>query len=402
MEGKGEMENRIGVVDRLRGLCLFGILMANMLIFQYGIYGKDQLSVYSVSSMDQVVHGVLKVFVETSFMPIFAFLFGYGLIKMTESLDRKGLPRKRFLVRRFIGLIIIGIFHGTLLWEGDILLSYGMTGFVLLLFMGRRSKTLKIWALLLFVIIGGLGLGGTSLVTSEEEQLVMDEYVKQTEIIYGSGTFGEIMDHRLNEDPLMMTGGELVVLLILSPILTLPMFLFGMVAAKERWFYEVRTRTTKWRRKAVLFVGLGIALKAMNEIWPDFIGSGVGYALGGPVLAFGYIFGFTLWLSSRHSIFTKGLERVGRLSLSNYILQTIICVSVFYGFGFGWFGELGMLTGVALSVLIFSAQWFISLLYLSKFQTGPLEKPLRMWTYFSWNGKAKPNVGKREDRTFTA
>lgn len=88
-------QNRVGLIDGLRGFSLFGILMANMLIFQYGIWGKEEIAAYAMSSLDTGVIKLVKLFVESSFMPIFTFMFGFSLIKLKESLEAKGLKQKR-------------------------------------------------------------------------------------------------------------------------------------------------------------------------------------------------------------------------------------------------------------------------------------------------------------------
>lgn len=116
---------RSTAVDAIRGLSLLGILMANMLIFQYGMFGKDELHFFQPSTLDLISHDMLKVFVEGSFMPIFTFLFGYSMIKMRESLIGKGLKYGRSFFRRSVLLIVLGLLHSIFIWEGDILLFYG-------------------------------------------------------------------------------------------------------------------------------------------------------------------------------------------------------------------------------------------------------------------------------------
>ncbi|WP_243293123.1 DUF418 domain-containing protein [Bacillus sp. FJAT-47783] len=382
------MIKRIKAVDALRGLSLFGILLANMLIFQYGIYGKDEISFYSPSRIDELTHKGLSIFVESSFMPIFAFLFGYGIIKMKESLEDKGLKVKRHLIRRFLFLLLLGGLHSAFLWEGDILFFYGMTGFLLLVFINRKKKTLIIWALITLSLTGVLGYGSGDFTSTHEEKAAMNEYLEKTFEIYGSGTFTEIMEHR-KEDPLPLPNEMIFILLLMSPIVTLPMFLFGMVAAKAKWFHNLKEKRSFRMKRATVLLILGLTLKTIKFVIPDSDLAGVGYALGGPILAFGYIFTFSLLLSKEQSLIIKGFESVGRLSLTNYLLQTVICVTIFYGYGFGLFGKLGVLAGVGLAVVIFSFQWLGSLLYLKIFKTGPIEKILRMWTYLSWSGKAK-------------
>ena len=132
--------SRVKAIDALRGFSLLGILLANMLIFQYGIWGKDELQYYSVSPTDKVFYYVIKIFVESSFMPIFTFLFGYSMIKMNQSLQMKGMKIKRTFIKRSIILVVIGFLHSEFLLEGDILLFYGCMMIFLLMFLNLLLK----------------------------------------------------------------------------------------------------------------------------------------------------------------------------------------------------------------------------------------------------------------------
>lgn len=83
---------RITVVDGICGVRLLGVLMANVLIFQYGLWGKDELHLFSPSLLDISTYSFLKLMVEGSFMPIFTFLFGFSMVKLKESLERRDWP----------------------------------------------------------------------------------------------------------------------------------------------------------------------------------------------------------------------------------------------------------------------------------------------------------------------
>ncbi|QBK24462.1 DUF418 domain-containing protein [Ureibacillus thermophilus] len=90
-------------------------------------------------------------------------------------------------------------------------------------------------------------------------------------------------------------------------------------------------------------------------------------------------------------------KSIGRLSMTNYLFQSLICTTIFYGYGLALFGKLGVFTGIILAVVIFRCQAFISRLYLKKWKIGPFEKLMRIGTYLSWNGKVKPNTKKVEN-----
>ncbi len=381
---------RTTVIDAIRGFSLLGILMANILIFQYGVYGKDELHLFNPTSWDLIGHDMLKIFVEGSFMPIFSFLFGFSMIKMKDSLTAKGLKFGRNIVRRSILLIILGFLH-SLLWEGDILLFYGTITFFLLMFVNRKPKTLMIWGSVFLLLSIGISYGSYN-PTPEDAQRMMS-YVKETIDLYGTGTYSEIMYHRINSDPLGLPGWVVpIVLFILVPLILGALFLFGMAAAKRGRFMSPGTEKKLYLRYAVICVPVGIAAKTMSVI----LGTGHTWstlmqAAGGQILAIGYIylFAFLYAHSSEKSVIVRSFEAVGRMSLTNYLMQTFICVLIFYGFGIGLFGKLGVLPGILLALMIYTAQAVFSLLILNRFRIGPVEWLLRIGTYWSWSGRPK-------------
>ncbi|MPY19143.1 DUF418 domain-containing protein [Paenibacillus glucanolyticus] len=382
---------RSTAVDAIRGLSLLGILMANMLIFQYGMFGKDELHYFQPSTLDQISHDMLKVFVEGSFMPIFTFLFGYSMIKMRESLINKGLKYGRSFFRRSVLLIVLGLLHSIFIWEGDILLFYGAIGLFLVLFVKRKVKTIMIWGVLLLTLVSLFGYGSVEPVAGETER--MESYVKQSIEVYGSGTYSEILNFRSTEEmPIDLPDWLMLLVILIAPLMSAPMFLFGMVAAKRGRFLHPSMEIKLYLRWALLVpVGLGLKTAAVmlgtTHSW-----SGVFTMLGGPLLALGYLYLFaSLYaFSSQQSIVIRAFEAVGRMSLTNYLSQSVVCVLIFYGFGLGLFGKLGVLQGTLLAVLIYSVLAAGSLLWLKRFRSGPVERLLRMGTYWSWSGRAKP------------
>lgn len=373
---------RIGSIDGIRGWSLFGILLANLLIFQYGIYGKDEISYFDLSQSNLFSYYFVKIFIEGAFMPIFTFLFGYSLILLRNSLERKKLRIKWHLFRRFIVLMILGGLHSTFLWEGDILFVYGLMGIFLLMFVNRKPKTLLIWGVLLFATFSIISLfdSGEEFELTNPEK--METYLDETMSIYGAGTYAEIKDHRNNVDPMELSGGEAVLLLILMPVLLVPMFLFGMYAAHRKWLLDPLKKKQQYLIWLLILIPLGLLLKAapylFNEAGWSFGMSGI----GGTVLPIGYICLFAFAYSKLHTRrLLSGFENVGKLSLTNYIMQTVICTFIFYGYGFGLFAKLGVTASLFLGIFIFSVQVMASTLYLKIFNQGPLEKLMRVFVY---------------------
>ncbi|MED3645280.1 DUF418 domain-containing protein [Halalkalibacterium halodurans] len=377
------MNERIQTIDVLRGLCLFGILQANLLIFQYGIWGKDEISLFSLSPFDTMSYYAVKLFIEASFMPIFAFLFGYGMVIMRErSMERDGKP-KRKLARRFLFILFLGYLHSTFLWEGDILLTYGMICFILLLFVARKKKTILIWATILLVLSSLFGLGAEIAADSDEE---VTSYIKTTNHVYQTGTYLDIKAHRNTSDPgdlLDMPKEAFLFISVFAIVLITPMFLYGMYAAKRKWFVHPTQEQGRYR-KGLLFIPVGVTLKALPLLFSGIPVLGVLSLPGSYVLAFGYIFliayCFAKWRS--HPLF-RAAANVGKLSLTNYLLQTVVCTFIFYGYGLGLFSRLGVFFGILLGIVLFSLQLIGSTYYLKTRKSGPFEWLLRAFTHWT-------------------
>jgi uncharacterized protein len=363
-----------------------------MLIFQYGMHGKDLLHLFHVTTVESTAHKFVQLLVEGSFMPIFTFVFGFGMIKMKESLNAKNRKAGLPLLRRFALLGVIGFLHSTFLWEGDILLYYGMIGILLLIFMNRKPKTLIIWSCVLLTLVGLLGIfpGNKEAKSTQETNQRIEAYVKNTVTLYAEGSYAEIKHDRATADPMGKSPAEMLVLTMIAPMLHMPLFLLGMYAAKRQWFADPEQKSAIYRKYMLIFLPLGLLFKSYHLLYPEEIGAGTGLLVGGSLLSIGYMmaFAFTYSKFSSTRLF-EYFEAVGKLSLTNYLMQTVICTTIFYGYGLGWFGKIGIILGCVLAFLIYVLQMLISIWYNSHFKSGPIERILRMWTYFSFSGKAK-------------
>ncbi|MFA9560306.1 DUF418 domain-containing protein [Evansella sp. AB-rgal1] len=382
---------RIQLIDSIRGLSLLGILIANMLIFQYGMYGKDEIT-FPLSSFDSTFHTLLKISVEGSFMPIFAFLFGFGLIKMKENLELNQIGVKRTFFRRFLFLVVLGFLHGTYLWEGDILFSYGLAGIFLLLFLKRKPKTILVWAIVLFTALSIMGYGSVSSSIVEDPDKI-NEYINDANQVYSEGTYLEVKDFRNNVDPLEALGltDELIVILfLLVPFITAPPFLVGMYAAKKGWFTKP-TEEIGFYKKGTILLPIGLIFKALYYLLPNQDWTGIAFTAGSTLLSLGYIFLVSyLYIAWNKNALFPWFSYVGRLSLTNYLVQTVIFTTIFYGYGFGFFGKLGVFYGFLLCLVTYFIQALLSKYYLKYCKVGPIERIVRSVTYFSLSGRPKP------------
>lgn len=379
-EGAVELKgSRVEFIDSLRGFSLLGILIVNMLNFQYD-YDFEKMFDSSFWGQEFGVY-VTEILFQGSFYPIFSFLFGYSFIKLIESTKAKGLNTNAIVVRRGFGLIVLGMLHYIFIWNGDILLYYGACTFFLMMFLRSRIKTMLIWA--------GV-LGALSLVVLP----YMMKFVYGTDDlltdVYAKGDYGDILLSRITveDDMMIVTMILAIVTITLMPILGFlfgtimvgPFALLGMAIGKKGHLTE-EDRGMAYRKGWVWMIIIGLALKFATFIdapWSEMV-----LTLGAYVLTIGYIQAFIVFYYSKAA---QGLKRLlaglGRLSLSNYLAQSIICTTIFYSYGLGLFGQLGSMFGLLLAVGLYTAQLFISYLYLKKWRRGPVEWLMGKWVYW--------------------
>nr|WP_239646681.1 DUF418 domain-containing protein [Bacillus zhangzhouensis] len=371
--------SRVELIDSLRGFSLLGILIVNMLNFQYD-YDFEKMFDSSFWGQEFGVY-VTEILFQGSFYPIFSFLFGYSFIKLIESTKAKGLNTNAIVVRRGFGLIVLGMLHYIFIWNGDILLYYGACMLFLMMFMSSWIKTMLIWS--------GV-LGALSLVVSPYMMKLVHGTDELLTDVYAKGDYADILLSRITveDDMMIVTIILAIVSITLMPILGFlfgtmtvgPFALLGMVIGKRGHLTE-EDRGMAYRKGWVWVIVVGLALKCATFIdapWSEFV-----MVLGGYVLAIGYIQAFIVFYYSKAA---EGLKRLlaglGRLSLSNYLAQSIICTTIFYSYGLGLFGQMGSMFGLLLAVGLYTAQLFISYLYLKKWRRGPVEWMMGKWVYW--------------------
>lgn len=352
------------------------------------MWGKQELDMNTLSKLDFLSLRFIQIAVEFTFLPIFTLLFGYSLIKLVEAIKKRREKTRWHLVRRAIGLVVIGYIHSTYIWEGDILLFYGMMLFILLPFVYRKPKTLFIWGAIFFFLMSPFGYGMHE--QTKENRVEMQQYIAEAKDVYQNGTYSEIREFNNTvippgfDDPFY-----LFLLLVLAPFSMISLFLIGMGMAKIQ-FFKHPNREKRYYVIGTFLVPVGLALKALSfnsniEAW-----SAILLQMGGQMLALGYVSLFALLYSkySRNFMFSA-FESVGKLSLTNYLMQSVICTFVFYGYGLSFFARMGVFNSIILGLVIFAVQCGLSTIYIRYFKRGPIEQILRMWTNFSFNGNLK-------------
>ena len=415
---------RIRQVDILRGVALLGILIINI---EYFAYPEETLfdpsRIGGFEGLDFWVWRLKTWFFSQKMMSIFSMLFGAGLILMAARAEEAGKPFRKIYYRRTLLLIVFGLMHAYLLWFGDILFAYGVCGLVIYLFRRKSPRTLVIIAVVSFLIGAVIMLGAGNMInfmrntaeeatelTAQGEELsslqasmmeawseikvefnpTQDKLQKSIEI-YGNGSFVEIFKKRAVQSLTMQT--QAFLFMILWQVLGL--MLLGMALLKAKVITGERSiRFYTIQAVIGLSVGLGLSILAAEmqigggfDMIDYFRGGGPIMMFASAVAAIGYI-GLIMLISKTD---TRGfikdrLAAVGRMALTNYLLQSIVCTTIFYSYGLGLFGEVNR----APAMLIVFGVWIIQLLYskwwLERYKFGPVEWLWRSLTY----GKKQP------------
>jgi uncharacterized protein len=381
---------RIAHIDVLRGMAVFGILLVNVWSFVWGFGALRYGAIAEPSWLDRGVVFAVALLAEQKFYPIFAFLFGAGFALQARSLRRRltdQIEVRAALRRRFRWLLGCGMLHGLLLWAGDILTVYGAAGFLLLHLLDARLRlvraSLRNWGLLWLIVLAAsvalsLPSAGQDADDARQEQAIAYiEDAQEARAIYTEGTAGEAAVQRLS-DYLAVTSGSL----LLVPHLMV-LFLLGICSVRLGWLTAPRRHALLWRRvRGIgLLVGLPLnlawaaaaATEAANPLAAPAWGE-LAYALlplGGSLLAAAYVATLLLARGPLMRLASAWLAPVGRMSLTNYLMQSLLGVCLLQGTALGAQVSPAWLLPIALAIMLL--QSLASRWWLSRYAQGPME-----------------------------
>jgi uncharacterized protein len=390
---------RIVILDILRGIALLGVVIANIWLWFSGIFFQlpGIRGELVQLSLDAVVFNGIGVLVSGKAVATFSFLFGLGFAVQMLRAEERGVAIAPVYRRRLAVLLLFGVAHGLFLWYGDILALYAMLGFALLLFRKRADRTLLVWAGILLVALP-LVMGAVPLVMSllgrempSPDMAEISEARVAALTAFQSGVFWQIFPENLKMLQFFYVTPKAVIWTLFS----LGLFLLGLYAGRRRFFENVEAHREGFRRVALWGMAVGLAcsltLGAMYIRFPweavaaepqlAFLNSALA-TFGTVPLAFGYIATATLLL--QRSAWRRRLAHfapVGRMALTNYLMQTVLCLLIFYGYGAGLIGQVGAAASLGIGLLIFAMQMAWSPWWLARFHFGPAEWLWRSLTY---------------------
>src|SRR6056297_2263713 len=382
--GPRPTKQRIVVLDAVRGLALFGILMVNAPLFFWPSQFIPLGGIPAPTFVDDAATALVRFGFEGKFVTIFSLLFG---IVVALQLSR-GHPA-RLIVRRLLLLALFGAAHITLFWWGDILLHYAVLGLALVATRRWPARRLVRTAFILLAVPVVLQLGlaalGSLSATSPEGAAAFEAAMAESDAALAAEG-REALAVYAGSDVVAAAGlrwrdwGFSTVGTLFSGMLfiVVAMFFFGAAADRWRWLF-VRTLPVAVIANALYAWGsLSGALYGFGT-WPAALAS-IAFVVGAPSGALAITTGAALALRSEGPV-ARSLAAVGRLALSTYLAQSLVMTTLAYGYGLGLYGTITHGQAVGLAIVLFALQVPLAVLYARRFRFGPAEWLWRAGTY---------------------
>ena len=364
--------------DVLRGFALLGILVVNI---QFMALSSDQgaRGEWTQGLVNGGATWIIAAIFAGKFYLLFSFLFGYS----SSYIIKNDKANRRRWIKRCFALMAFGAIHFTLLWHGDIIFVYGLFGLLLLAFLFRTDRVIKIWTRVIYAVSGLLiTLVAVSLLIQERyfPERINDEYIEpRLDEVLRSGTFIEAISPRIE---LWVFG--VITGIFLQGGLAFAAFLLGMRLARSN-FLSANHDQGQNARMIKLGMSIGLPVQALaafllvrNEQTSEpseavylstlFLGF-----LTAPLLSMAYV-GIIRKLVIAKPQAVSWMASAGKMSLTNYISQSALTSIIFGAWGFGLFQELQIWSVLLLAISIWLTLTYFSTLWLKRFNQGPLEK----------------------------
>lgn len=381
--------NRIDLLDVYRGFAILGIFVVNIVIMHSTFVNQDEFAKQWTSNIDKITEWVLQFFFYTKFFPIFSLLFGLGIsMQALKMFEKKTLSFSFFLRRMFI-LFLIGVFHILFLWSGDVLNIYAILG-LLTTFLIKRSNRLILGLsiiILFFPFYDTILEFLFNLIGFQPGIYLNDQTGESINQIIKYGSYLEGLELRaleyLSNIPLLFG--------YLGPI-ALSMFLLGLYLGKNKIYESLELFIDKIKKPMILitvltniyrilfiFVLTDLEVYKNETMRTTFIEFMVlsDVAMG---LFYLWLIGW-IWYKLNWKKLLSPLKYVGRMALTNYILQSCIGLILFSSVGFQLYETLAPSQTFGIAIIVFLFQIILSRIWLSYFKFGPLEWVWRCLTY---------------------
>jgi len=377
--------------DLVRAFALIGIALVNV-----GVISYSMMESYHGGGMKTPLDNYAYIAVNSIFTfksyTLFSFMFGVGFAYQIASAQRKGIKFGGRYTRRLIGLVVLGLLHVALLFQGDILIMYAILGAILYLFRNASAKTLMRTGIGVYifqiVLVAFFTLAMTMGMKYAPEDMAkelakMEDMNVAAQAAYGDGTFVQSMANRFKEWGQIITFG-----LLMQGFGAFAFFLLGFAAVKSDIINNANAPI--WARFRRVFLPIGV-IGSILGAWTISLGKDMMdpiMMLGmliilifAPFSTAGYLGLIAKWASGPMTGLKTFMARGGTATLTAYLMQGLIMSFVFNNYGLGYFAKLGaaqcilIALATAIFTIVFASLWR------KKFARGPVEMGLRSWTY---------------------
>ncbi|MCX7032970.1 MAG: DUF418 domain-containing protein [Arenimonas sp.] len=396
---------RIDALDVLRGFALVGILLMNIEAMVGPLDGALTGIDPALTGADRWADALVYFFVQGKFYPLFSLLFGMGFAVMMQRAVDAGRPFVRVYLRRVLALLAMGLAHALLVWSGDILTSYALVALLLLLFFRDTPQSrlprwaiglmlLPLWLMLLsgaMVEVAGMLPESAAEMARvvEESNAEMAAMLEAQRQAQGQGTYWEAVAQRGEDLALMlgylvMWGWQLLGLFLLGAWFVRS----GAIAGPEG--FPVLFARLRWVAlpAGMVMMAVSMVLTPTSSMGPMGLRDSFAMCLamaGGVLMCLGYLAWIVRGLQSASVAGgLKVLAPAGRMALTNYLAQSVICTFIFSGYGLGYFEQLPRAWQVPFVLGFYSLQVLASHAWLARFRFGPMEWLWRAATYLQW------------------
>lgn len=372
---QGKDKGRLQVVDAVRALALFGVLVMNL----RDMSGLNFLSQEALASLqgpiDQAVDFTLHLLFDEKFLSAFSFLFGLSFYLLLERRsEQPGFLAMYF--RRLLALAGFGLLNVAFLYWADILLIYAVFGSTLVLLVRLPQRALlALAALLLFGVPAILALLGAVRGPPVQTAAELEALRAFSGPDYWSAVWHSLMQYFSSS-----ASNDLIELWDHTNVFG--MLLLGLWAGRAQIPHRIDEHAAFLRSVATICLPVGLLLSLLWRVMPDSYALTTAMRIGAPILALGYMSLAALWLNRPGARrLCAFLAAPGRLALTNYLGYGLLGQVLFYGWALGWIGEVGSAGILVLAIFAYIVALLLSRAWLVPFRMGPMEWLWRCLTY---------------------
>jgi uncharacterized protein len=397
-EGPLPPTERIFTLDVVRGFALLGILIMNMPGFANSFFVEADGSHLWSAPVDRAAEVVRDMLFSGKFNSMFSLLFGIGFTIQFARMQELAPGRATQLyLRRLLVLLAVGLAHAAFFWTGDVLHIYAALGLLLLLVLRHASDRMIIGLIILLLLYPALsGAARLVVMTPEITARLVDEakaFEASNNLAYGQGSFFDAAREHMREfvynyNNVWGLWGNLGFYVQMATTM-----LIGVLVGRHHLQRRIPELMPWIRRLQWWLLGIGLACALTFGIIfqvdrvpgpsPLKVLGGIAYVLSRISLMLFYVLTIVrLAQLPAWQVRFAPVAAAGKIPLTNYLMQTLICTTLFYGWGLGWWGTVGPAAQLVWAFgIFFLVQVPLSILWLRRFRWGPLEYAWRVATY---------------------